>query len=282
MNDLRIHRGYVESKDTGDSLDHEIQKKIYTDGYPNFNIIFQDSIEEVLIQNGEETMRIEMKDADKLLEIVTAYLDYKPAYIQKFEKALDKFKIDIPIIVDALRNMIELQNDTNEMYKAARDEFWQMCKEEINPDISSEDICEMVIQHILTEDLFKSVFDESDFHKENNVARELDNLVGTFMTRSVRQNQLSELNHYYRTLNAQASSVADHHEKQKFLKVVYENFYKVYNPNAADKLGVFYTTNEIVDFIISSTDYLLDKHFGKQLHDENVHILDPATGTGHL
>jgi len=280
MNDLRIHRGYVESKDTNDSLDDEIQKKLYTDGYPNFNIIFQDSIEAVLIQDGEEAMRIEMKDSEKLLEIINHFLEYKPAYIQKFEKALDKFKIDIPIIVDALRQMIEVQNKTNEKYKAARDDFWNMCKEEINPDISSEDIREMVIQHILTEDLFKSVFDESDFHKENNVARELDNLVGTFMTRSVRQNQLSELNHYYRTLNAQASSVADHHEKQKFLKVIYENFYKVYNPNAADKLGVVYTPNEIVDFMIRSTDYLLDKHFGKQLHDENVHILDPATGTG--
>jgi hypothetical protein len=28
---------------------------------------------------------------------------------------------------------------------------------------------------------------------------------------------------------------ADHHEKQKFLKVVYETFYKSYNPKAADR-----------------------------------------------
>ncbi len=280
MNDLRIHKGYVESKDTNDSLDDEIHKKIYTDGYPNFNILFQDSIEAVLIQNGEEAMRIKMKDEDKLLSIIKAFIEYKPAYIQKFEEALEKFKADIPTIVEALRGMIEEQNIGNTNYIEARDAFWQMCKVEINPGITSEDIREMVIQHILTEDLFKSVFDESDFHKENNIARELDRLVNTFMTRDIRQNKLSDLNHYYRTLNAQASSVADHHEKQKFLKVVYENFYKVYNPKGADKLGVVYTPNEIVDFMIRSTDYLLEKHFGKQLHDQNVHILDPATGTG--
>ena len=65
-----------------------------------------------------------------------------------------------------------------------------------------------------------------------------------------------------------------------FLKVVYENFYKAYNPKAADRLGIVYTPNEIVQFMIKSTDYLLHKHFGKTLADKNVEILDPATGTG--
>jgi predicted helicase len=88
------------------------------------------------------------------------------------------------------------------------------------------------------------------------------------------------LGYYYNTLNAHASKVGDHHEKQKFLKVVYENFYKVYNPKGADKLGVVYTPNEIVRFMVKSTDYLLQKHFNKGMADKNVHILDPATGTG--
>jgi predicted helicase len=74
--------------------------------------------------------------------------------------------------------------------------------------------------------------------------------------------------------------VADHHEKQKFLKALYENFYKAYNPKAADRLGVVYTPNEIVDFMVDSTNFLLEKHFRRQLWDKNVEILDPATGTG--
>ena len=41
-----------------------------------------------------------------------------------------------------------------------------------------------------------------------------------------------------------------------------------------------YTPNEVVDFIIRGADYLLQKHFGRGLADENVQILDPATGTG--
>ena len=62
--------------------------------------------------------------------------------------------------------------------------------------------------------------------------------------------------------------------------MLYENFYKVYNPKAADRLGVVYTPNEIVKFMIESADYLLHKHFGKTLADKNVEILDPASGTG--
>ncbi|MCP4457585.1 MAG: N-6 DNA methylase [Cytophagales bacterium] len=280
MNELRIHKGFIESKDTGDSIDQEIEKKLYKDGYPNSNILFQDSETAVLIQNGEEVQRISMQDGDSLQRILKSFIDYKPKYLENFEEALRGFKEDIPTIVETLRTLIAEQNKTNSTYTKARDEFWEMCKQEINPAITIEDIREMVIQHILTEDLFKSVFDESDFHHENNIAHELERLVNTFMNREVRQNQLGELGHYYKTLNAQASTVADHHEKQKFLKVVYENFYKVYNPKGADRLGVVYTPNEIVDFMIRSTDYLLEKHFGRNLHDENVHILDPATGTG--
>ena len=41
-----------------------------------------------------------------------------------------------------------------------------------------------------------------------------------------------------------------------------------------------YTPNEVVDFIIRGADHLLQKHFGRRLADDNVQILDPATGTG--
>ena len=38
---------------------------------------------------------------------------------------------------------------------------------------------------------------------------------------------------------------------------LYEDFYKSYNPAAADRLGVVYTPNEVVDFIIRGADHLL-------------------------
>ncbi|HYX72432.1 MAG TPA: type ISP restriction/modification enzyme, partial [Nitrososphaera sp.] len=120
----------------------------------------------------------------------------------------------------------------------------------------------------------------ADFHDHNNIARELESVINTFMTRAVRQNYLGDIKHYYDTIRDAAAGIADHNEKQKFLKTIYENFYKVYNPKGADRLGVVYTPNEIVRFMIESTDYLLEKHFNRNLHDRDVEILDPATGTG--
>ena len=138
----------------------------------------------------------------------------------------------------------------------------------------------MMIQHILTADIFNKIFDEPDFHQHNNMGKQLEALIGTLFTYGERKNLLAALEHYYEVINAAAAGIKDHHEKQQFLKVLYENFYKVYNPKMADRLGVVYTPNEIVRFMIRSTDQLLHRHFGKTLSSKNVEILDPATGTG--
>ena len=76
-NQLNLEIGYVESKDSKDTLDEEINKKLYKDGYPKTNIIFQDGIETVLIQKGIEVSRILMNDADKLEKILNQFINYK-------------------------------------------------------------------------------------------------------------------------------------------------------------------------------------------------------------
>jgi predicted helicase len=47
-----------------------------------------------------------------------------------------------------------------------------------------------------------------------------------------------------------------------------------------DRLGIVYTPIEVVDFIIHSIEDVLIAEFGKNMADENVHIIDPFTGTG--
>ena len=138
----------------------------------------------------------------------------------------------------------------------------------------------MLLQHILTKDIFLRVFAEDQFHSENNIARRLDSLERTFFTGDTRREAIDRLRIYYGAIGRAADEIADYSEKQSFLKAIYEDFYKAYNPAAADRLGVVYTPNEIVDFMIRGADDLLRKHFGRSLADENVQILDPATGTG--
>jgi predicted helicase len=276
---LRLDWGYWESKDEADEINLEIAKK-FAKGYPKDNILFEDSQTAVLFQNGNEVTRIDMKNTDALDKIIKQFVNFERPEVVNFRKAIELFKSDIPNVANALRNLINDSAETNREFTAKREEFHETCKQSINPEITLDDLNEMMIQHILTADIFNTIFDEPYFHRENNIAEQLERVINTFFTRQIRENLLSKINMYYQAINATAAGIADHHEKQKFLKIVYENFYKSYNPKAADRLGVVYTPNEIVKFMIESTDYLLHKHFGKLLADKNVEILDPATGTG--
>ena len=276
---LRLEWGYWESKDSKDDLDTEIQKK-FEKGYPQTNILFEDSQTAVLIQNGLEYKRAGMKDAQALNELLTRFVEYERPEIHDFREAIEQFKEDLPSILEALREEIELASKTNQKFGKARNDFFELCQKSINPHITLADIREMMIQHILTEEIFLEVFSETQFHRENNIAKELQRVVDTFFIGKEKKQTLGKIENYYKVIRRTATDIADHHEKQKFLKILYENFYKVYNPKAADRLGVVYTPNEIVRFMIESSDYLLHKHFNKFLGDKNVEIMDPFTGTG--
>ncbi len=275
-----IDLGYWEAKDSKDKLDDEIHSKLNVKGYPNKNIIFEDTQTAVLFQEGAEVMRVPMNEWNLLDDLLDRFIGYEPSEVKEFNKALEHFKEDVPSIVKGLRELMEQAAETNKSFRDKRDDFLEIARSEINPEITAEDVREMIIQHVLTEDIFTNVFGDADFHKFNNIAKELENVIETFMSREVRKNYLSSIENYYKTIRDAASGITDNHEKQKFLKTVYENFYKVYNPKGADKLGVVYTPNEIVRFMIDATDWLLDKHFNKTLSDKGVDILDPATGTG--
>ncbi|MFZ1291398.1 MAG: type ISP restriction/modification enzyme [Melioribacteraceae bacterium] len=278
-NSFGLDIGLWESKDEKDTIDDEINSK-QKKGYPFTNILFEDSQTAVLFQRGEEILRGSVRNPDELHNIITKFISFKSDIIYKFEDALEKFKSDIPAIVETLRTKIDQTRIKNKNFISVSETFLELCKVEINPDITEADIREMMIQHILTSDIFNKIFDDPEFHRHNNIARELEKLIEILFTYGERKNLMANIEHYYDAINSTAAAITDHHEKQKFLKVLYENFYKVYNPKAADRLGVVYTPNEIVKFMIESTDFLLHKHFGKTLADKNVEILDPATGTG--
>ena len=276
--ELRVPFGYWEAKDAKDDLDAEIEFK-FKRGYPQDNIIFEDSTQAVLIQHREEVMRCDVTDVHALEKLLKLFFAFERAEIADFRKAVEQFKTDLPAVLEALRSMIEREHAANSAFAKASKRFLKHAQEAINPGLVAADVREMLIQHILTEEIFSKVFD-SEFHRDNNVAKELYKLEATFFTGGLKKSTLKGLEAYYAAIRAAAAQIGSHHEKQTFLKVIYENFYKVYNAKAADRLGVVYTPNEIVRFMIEGADWLCEKHFGRNLIDKNVEILDPATGTG--
>ena len=221
-----------------------------------------------------------MRRPDELHQLIRHFLDYELPEIEEFRKARQQFKEDLPTVLENLRSTLEEAERKNDGYRAVAAGFLKLCRQTISPSVSEADVREMVLQHILTQDIFLRIFSEDQFHRENNVARQLDALERTFFTGDVRRQAIDRLKTYYGAIGRAADDIADYAEKQHFIKAVYEDFYKVYNPDAADRLGVVYTPNEVVDFIIRGADHLLQKHFGRGLADKNVQILDPATGTG--
>jgi predicted helicase len=279
LHELRMPLGYWEAKDADDDLDEEVTKK-FRKGYPQDNIIFSDDAIAVLWQNRQEVVRCEMTDIKALDRLLKLFFGFERPEIAGFRSAVEQFKTDLPAVLEALRGMIQREHAQNPGFRAAETKFLTHAQEAINPALTDADVREMLIQHILTEEIFAKVFDDSDFHQHNNVARELYALEGEFFTGALKKQTLKGLETYYAAIRATAAQINSHSEKQTFLKIIYENFYKVYNTKAADRLGVVYTPNEIVRFMIDGADWLCEKHFGKTLIDKDVDILDPATGTG--
>jgi hypothetical protein len=66
------------------------------------------------------------------------------------------------------------------------------------------------------------------------------------------------------------------------ITLFYEPFLEAFDPVLRKQLGVWYTPNEIVQYMVSRVDQLLRLNLGVEagLADSNVYILDPCCGTG--
>ena len=235
----------------------------------------------MLYQDGTEVMRAVMQgDDDSLLNLLTRFFAHERQEIAVFNKAVKQFAHDLPDILKALRDRIAEKRAKSPDFSNAVAAFLQHARNAINPAVGEDDVREMLIQHILTEDIFAKVFNDPDFHRKNNVAAELYKLEDKLFGRGDKATLLRALDPYYAGITSTAALIQSHSEKQGFLKALYEDFYRAYNRKAADRLGVVYTPGEIVRFMIRSADWLCEKHFGKNLIDRGVEILDPAAGTG--
>lgn len=271
--------GCWEAKDIKDDLEIEIQKKL-AKGYNSSNTIYENTQRAVLFQNGERVKEADITKPEELANILNHFFSYQTEEIKSFTKATEDFTKSIPIIIEDLRITLDKQFKENDNFKEKIEEFLKIARQTINPGVGIKEIREIIIQHILTIDIFNSVFDEHYFSRENNIAKEVEKIIETFFSGAVRRNFLSRIQNYYSMVKANSSRIDDYRQKKKFLITIYEQFYKIYNPEAADSLGVVYTPLEIVDFMIESVDYLLKIYFNKNIEDEGVNLLDPATGTG--
>jgi len=276
---LRLVHGWWEAKDEKDDLDKEIAAKL-AKGYPTDNIIFEDTRTAVLLQNGKEVLRCSVENAKALQTLLDQFFSYESPEIESFRVARDKFLSELPKVAEALSGLLKTAHQDNKKFQQGAANFLLLCKRSIGERVNASHIDEMLIQHILTDQIFRAVFSDSNFHEENHLAKAIGELEKSFFLGETRKNLLKRLEPYFAAIRGAAAKTVTSFEKQNFLKQVYEDFYSAYNPKDADKLGVVYTPQEVVRFMIEGCDWLTQKHFNKRLADSGLDILDPCTGTG--
>lgn len=282
LDNYGLNHGLWEAKDSADDLAKEIKHK-FSIGYPKQNILFWQPDRAVLYQNGELHFEADLSVTDNLVKILTLFLEFAPPAIAEWEKAVEEFKDKVPQIGASLKSLIEKERQTNKKFIAAFEDFCSLCRGSLNPNISIEAVEEMIIQHILTERIFRKIFDVADFMQRNVIALEIEKVIAALNSRSFSRDDFSKsLEHFYGAIENAAATITDFHEKQTFLNTVYERFFQGFCVKVADTHGIVYTPQPLVNFMVASVEQILTAEFGKTLADKDVHILDPFTGTGNF
>ena len=273
---------YWEAKDIDDDLSKAIQEK-RDKGYPFDNILFQTPERGILFQDEQEVLNTDITDPKNLVEALQYLFSYSDATFSDWYEAVNKFSDRIPALADKLKTLIAEQHKTNTAYKSAFAKFYQACQSAINPDLSQAAVEEMLIQHILTERIFRTVFNRSDFTNRNIIAVEIERVSAILMQQAMSRDEfLKPLNPFYVAIENAATFCKDFSEKQHFLNTVYERFFQGFCVKVADTHGIVYTPQPIVDFMVNSVEYLLQNEFNRSLSDAGVHIIDPFVGTGNF
>lgn len=164
-------------------------------------------------------------------------------------------------------------------YSDEFDEFVRTLRHNLNPGISAEQCIEMLAQHLITRPVFEALFADYQFVSNNSISSSMQLMIDLLESEAVDKD-LTVLSNFYESVRANVGKIDNLEGKQTVIKNLYEKFFKRAFPLTVEKLGTVYTPVECVDFILHSVDEVLQSEFGAALTHENVHVLDPFTGTG--
>lgn len=205
-------------------------------------------------------------------------------YARLVEKVGDKlywenWAKDIGKIAQKYIERITLLVKEDEGVKYVFDDFVGGLQKNINPSIKAGEAIEMLAQHMVTQPVFDALFEDYKFVENNSISQAMHNMIEILKLQGFEMER-EVLERFYTSVRNNVSGIDNLEGKQTLIKNLYEKFFKGAFPLTVDKLGIVYTPIECVDFIIRSVDDILKSEFNTALTEENVHILDPFTGTG--
>jgi predicted helicase len=178
--------------------------------------------------------------------------------------------------IERIKYLINEKKDQREAFN----KFLTGLQKNINPSINEEQAIEMLAQHIITQPIFDALFEGYSFVKSNAVSMAMQTMIESLEEGSNLAEQDETLQKFYDSVRTRAQGIDNSEGKQRIIIELYDKFFKTAFPKMVEKLGIVYTPVEVVDFIIHSVNGILKKEFDRTISDENIHILDPFTGTG--
>lgn len=233
-----LDHGFWEAKDSDDDLDTEIKNK-FSAGYPSDNILFQAPRRAVLFQQGAKQFDADLTKPEDLVHILTLFIEYSPAVIVEWGNAIEEFREKVPQLGRSLKELIEGERQTNPEFVAAFEGFLSLCRGSLNPNLSVEAVEEMIIQHLLTERIFRKIFDVADFTARNVIAREIEKVITALTSHAFDRDGFTQsLNHFDAAIENAAATIHEFSQKQTFLNTVYESFFQGFCVKVADTHGI--------------------------------------------
>lgn len=172
-----------------------------------------------------------------------------------------------------------LLKDKDTKPRKAFDKYLGGIRKNINPSISEAEAIEMLSQHLITKPIFDALFEHYPFTNKNPVSNSMQEVLNIIESGSFKEDA-AKLKTFYDSVKMRVRGINNAEARQKIIVELYDRFFKVAFPKMSDRLGIVYTPIEVVDFIINSIEDVLNDEFGQSLSDNDVHILDPFTGTG--
>mgnify|MGYP002783716194 CR=1 FL=1 len=149
----------------------------------------------------------------------------------------------------------------------------------LNPAVSREDAIEMLSQHLITRPIFDALFGSYAFAKANPVSLAMQQMLDALDDEALHK-EAETLDKFYASVKTRVDGIDNAEGRQKVVVELYDKFFRIAFPRMAERLGIVYTPVEVVDFIVRSVEDVLREEFGTTIGAENVHIIDPFTGTG--
>lgn len=168
---------------------------------------------------------------------------------------------------------------TDGEHQKAFSKFLSGLQKNINPGITQTQAVEMLSQHVITKPVFEALFEGYSFAQNNPISLNMQTMLELLESQS-NEADLATLQKFYDSVRQKAQGIDNADGKQRIIIELYDKFFKTAFPKMAEQLGIVYTPIEVVDYMINSVNDILEKEFGRSVSDENVHILDPFTGTG--